>query len=130
MRKILLIICIAFVVLCYGYPCFILPFGEYSHKETSEVLGADVTVTYSYKFGFDRKATYTSGDTSIEYNYKLKGNKIILSLDEEFGNLDDSEIIISNIYKFGEYINPIGLWSTVGIGILALVLVITIPKRK
>lgn len=130
MRKILLIICIAFVVLCYGYPCFILPFGEYKYEETTEVLGAEVTVETSYKFNFKGKATMKVGDITTEYNYKLKGDTIILSLDDEYGNADDSEIKISNMYTLGNAINSIGLYSTIGVGILALVLVVTIPRKR
>ena len=110
MRKILLLICIAFVVLCYGYPCFILPFGEYKYEETV----AEVTTTYSMKFGFDGKATMTIDDISTDYNYKLKGNNVILSEDEEFGNSDDNEIVISSMYKLGEAVNSIGMFATIG----------------
>lgn len=130
MRKILLLVCIAFVVLCYGYPCFILPIGEYTHSETSEVLGVEVTNTYSVKFGFDGKAKVSYNNIDTEYNYKLDGNHVILSLDEEFGNSDDTEMIIDSIYRLGEAVNPIGLWTTVGIGVLAILMIVTIPNKR
>ena len=124
MRKLLLILCIAFVVVCYGYPCLVLPFGTYSCK--TEVLGEEVTSTI--KFGFDKKAEYTIGDESVELNYKLSGNTVILSVDEEFDD-SDMEITIGSIYRIGEYHNLVGLLTTIGIGILALCLVVTIPKK-
>lgn len=124
MRKLLLILCIAFVVVCYGYPCLVLPFGTYSCK--TEVLGEEITSTI--KFGFDKKAEYTIGDESVELNYKLSGNTVILSADEEFDD-SDMEITIGSIYRIGEYHNLVGLLTTIGIGILALCLVVTIPKK-
>jgi len=123
MRKLLLILCIAFVVVCYGYPCLVLPFGTYSCK--AEVAGTEITSTI--KFGFDKKAEYTVGDVTLDLNYKLSGNTVILSEDEEFDE-SDMEITIGSIYRIGEYHNMIGLITTIGIGILALCLVVTIPK--
>ncbi|MBR6778974.1 MAG: hypothetical protein IKM43_02345 [Clostridia bacterium] len=125
MRKILLLICIAFVVVCYGYPCLVLPFGEYTY--TTKV--ADQEITSTIKFNFKKKATWTIGDLSATYNYKLKGNEVVLSLDDTFDNEDDVKLSISSIYRLGEYNNQIGLWTTIGVGVAALVLVITIPKK-
>ena len=130
MRKILLLVCITFVVLCYGYPCFILPLGAYSYSETNEVLGEEVTTTYTLEFGFDGKAVASRNKVETEYNYKLKGNRVILSIDEEFGNTDDQELVISSMYKIGETVNPVGMYTAIGVGILAIVLVVTIPKKN
>ena len=124
MRKLLLILCLAFVVVCYGYPCLVLPFGTYTTK--TEVLGEEVTSTL--KFGFDKKAEWTTGDITVETFYKLKGNTVVLSVDEEFDD-SDLELTIGSIYRIGEYHNMIGLITTIGVGIFALCLIITIPKK-
>ena len=124
MRKLLLILCLAFVIVCYGYPCLVIPFGTYLCK--TEELGEEVISTI--KFGFDKKAEYTIGDITTDVYYKLSGNTVILSVDEEF-NDSDMEITIGSIYRIGEYNNLVGLITTIGIGIFALCLIITIPKR-
>lgn len=139
-RKILLIICIAFVVVCYGYPCFILPLGTYSY--TTTVLEQEVTTTY--KFGFNGKVTVGSSatDTTTEYFYKLSGNKVIISEDETFDD-NDIKLAINNMYQINMptvlsitdteanvATNQVGMWVTIGIGVLALLLVITIPRRS
>lgn len=125
LRKILLLICVAFAVLCYGYPCLIMPFGSYEY--TYEVAG--ISTTASYTFGFDGKVTQKIGDIETEAFYKLKGNKIVLSLDETFDD-DDNEIAISSIYKLGNYTNKIGMYISIGVGVLALALIITIPSKR
>ena len=125
-RKILLLICIAFVVVCYGYPCLILPFGSYEH--TYEVLG--VSVTESYSFGFDGKVTRKIGELEEEMYYKLKGNKIYFSDDKEFDFEDGLYSSISSISRIGDYTNKIANYISIGAGALALVLVVTIPKNR
>ena len=123
-RKILLLICVAFVVVCYGYPCFLLPFGNYEYKQ--EVAGAEITSSYS--FAFNGKFTHKVGDIETEGFYKLKGNNIILSEDETFDD-NDVQIKLTSMYEFNNHINKIGIYSTIGIGILSLILIVTIPKR-
>ena len=53
LRKIVLILCVAFVVVCYGYPCFILPFGEY--VRTTEI--GNITTESTYNFDWDGTVT-------------------------------------------------------------------------
>lgn len=129
MRKILLIICIAFVVVCYGYPCFILPFGEYKYTTTV----AEETVNTTFKFDFKGKVKISSGESSEEMFYKLKGNTVILSEDETFDD-SDTKLNISNMYSIGllgeNAVNQMGMWSAIGVGVLALLLVVTIPKKS
>ena len=140
LRKILLIICIAFVVVCYGYPCFVLPFGEYKYSTTI----AEQEITTSYKFGFNGKVTVSSSvtETTTEYYYKLSGNKIIVSEDETFDD-NDMKLAISNMYQINMpqllsitdteanlATNQVGMWVTIGVGVLALLLVVTIPRRS
>ena len=71
LRKILLLVCIAFAVLCYGYPCLIMPIGSYEY--TYETAGVSVKETYS--FGFDGKFTYSLGDFETEGYYKFNWNR-------------------------------------------------------
>ncbi|MBQ8615531.1 MAG: hypothetical protein IJ415_03085 [Clostridia bacterium] len=125
MRKILLIISIVFVVLCYGYPCLILPFGSY-HDETT-MLGTTIETTYEFKFNGKVKITVNKSEN--EYYYKLKGNEIIISDDKTF-NDDDNKLSISSIYKVGSAVNQIGQFVAIGIGVMALVLVCTIPNKR
>ena len=125
MRKILLILSIVFVVVCYGYPCLILPFGTYKHETT--MMGSKIETTYEFKF--NGKVKIAINDASEEYYYKLKGNEIIISDDKTF-NDDDSKISISSIYNIGGAINQIGQFVAIGIGVMALVLVCTLPKKN
>ena len=125
LRKILLLICFAFVVVCYGYPCFILPFGQYEYSYEA----AGITVTSSYSFGFDGKVKIKLAELESESFYKLKGNKIVISEDDKFED-SDMELKLASMYSIGNYTNKIGMFSTIGLGVLALVLIITIPSKK
>ncbi len=129
MRKILLILCIAFVVVCYGYPCFVLPIGTYKYTATTKIGDKEISTTTTYEFDFKGNAVIKNGDVETEYKYKLKGDEIILSLDEEFDD-NDLKIQISSMYKLNGAINSIGMWITIGVGVLAFVLVITIPRKN
>jgi len=125
MRKILLTISIVFVVVCYGYPCLILPFGSYKHDTT--VLGEKIETVYEFKFNGQVKISVN--DVGSEYFYKLKGNEIIISEDKKFDDTD-TKISISSIYNIGGAVNVIGQFVAIGVGVMALVLVLTIPKKK
>ena len=125
MRKILLIISILFVVVCYGYPCLILPFGEYKYETT--IGGVKFETTYEFKF--NGTVTISQNDVEQKCYYKLKGNEVIISDDKKF-NDDDMKLSISSIYKLGGAVNQIGQFVAIGIGVMALVLVCTIPSKK
>lgn len=126
-RKIVLILCVAFVVVCYGYPCFILPFGEY--VRSTEVGNIQIEA----KYNFDWDGTVTKEDEfglTTKYYYKLKGNEVLLSVDENFDDYDIS-ISINSLYNIDNgYFNQVGYYVAIGVGILALVLIITIPRRS
>ena len=130
-RKLLLLICIAFVVVAYGYPCLIVPFGSYTYKYEEDGVKEEI----SLQFNFD--GTITSTDSDEKSYYKLKGNKIIISEDEDFTD-EDLEITLKNIYEFEmpilvsslEFRNNIGMYATIGVGALAVVLVLTIPSKR
>ena len=127
-RKIVLILCVAFVVVCYGYPCFILPFGEY--VRTTEI--GNITTESTYNFDWD--GTVTKEDElgiTTKYYYKLKGNEVLLSVDENFDDDYDISISINSLYNIDNgYFNQVGYYVAIGVGILALVLIITIPRRS
>lgn len=127
-RKIVLILCVAFVVVCYGYPCFILPFGEY--VRSTEVGNIHIEA----KYNFDWDGTVTKEDEfglTTKYYYKLKGNEVWLSVDENFDDDYDISISINSLYNIDNgYFNQVGYYVAIGVGILALVLIITIPRRS
>ncbi len=127
LRKILLILCVAFVVLCYGYPCFILPFGEY----VSSMEVANVTVETKYNFNWDGTCTYEDiTGTITKYYYKLSGNDVLLSENDNFDDDDNVSISINSLYNIGNgYFNQVGMYVAVGVGVLALLLIITIPRK-
>ncbi|MBE7077012.1 MAG: hypothetical protein E7374_03905 [Clostridiales bacterium] len=133
MRKILLLLCIAFVVVCYAYPCLICPFGEYENKTTV----GNVTTTSTLKFNFNGKVEQTTqvGDSKAqktEYYYKLKkDNKVAIYEDKDCKN----EIVrmnIDSIYELNfltEYKNNVGFYTAIGVGVLAVLLVLW-PSKK
>lgn len=129
MKKFLLLLCIVFVVVCYGYPCFILPFGEYKGK--TEILGISQEASFNFKFDGTVKLKSTIGSTSVEkdYFYQLKGNTVVISVDKTFDETD-SKIQINNMYKLGELTNTIGMIITIGVGVLATALVMFGKKDK
>ena len=127
LRKIVLILCVAFVVVCYGYPCFILPFGEY--VRSTEIGNTKIEATYNFDWDGTVTAENKLGITT-KYYYKLKGNEVWLSIDEDFEEADDV-ISINSLYNIGNgFFNQVGYYIAIGVGILALVLIITIPRRN
>ena len=125
-RKLLLLICIAFVVVCYGYPCLILPLGSYSYSY--EDLEGNKQ-EYSIQFNFNGTAIVDESET-ISY-YKLSGDKVIISSDKNFEG-DVFELKIKNLYELeGEVVvkNNIAMYSTIGVGVLAVILVFITPNK-
>ena len=125
MRKILLILSIAFVVVCYAYPCLILPVWEYKH----EVKVEDYTVTTIYKFKFGSKVDISINDVKTECYYKLKGREIIISTDEKFEESDE-RLQINSFYDVDGATNMVGQILVILVGVMDLVLILTIPKKK
>jgi len=128
LRKILLLVCIAFVVVCYGYPCLILPLGSYTYEYELEGEKEEISLQFNFNGTF-----LAEGSEDVGY-YKLKGNKIILSEDETFDEAD-LQVKINNIYELnvplmGTFKNSIALYATMGVGVLAVLLVLTIPSKR
>lgn len=127
-RKLILILCIAFVVVCYGYPCFILPFGQY--VRTTEIGNAKVEAIYD--FNWDGTVTHEDElGLTTKYYYKLKGNDVLLSENEDFDDDDNDSISINSLYNIDNgYFNQVGMYVAIGVGVLALLLIITIPRKN
>ncbi len=130
-RKLLLLICLAFVVIGFAYPCVILPVGSYTTKVGN--------ISTSYKFAFDgtmeivvKTNDKDSKDKEIKTDafYKLKGNKVIISLDEEFDKNDMSIQICSFYSLAGGFQNISAMIVAGGVGVIALVLILTIPRKR
>ena len=133
LKRILLLLCIAFAVVCYGFPCFVLPFGEYKGSQT---LGSMSSET-SYKFKFNGEVSVysktTIGDVSTEDSsvkyYKLDKNYVVISDDKTFDD-DDQKIKLGSMYLLDNCQNNIGMYLAIGVGALATILVLIPNKRK
>jgi hypothetical protein len=132
LRKVLLFLSLAFIVVCYGIPCVILPLGTY---ETT-IGSGDSAVTFEMKFDFKGNVK-TKSSESEEWSsmfYKLKGQTVIISSDKEFDD-SDMKMSIENMYEVnypivGSLKNDIGFYIAIGVGILDLLLIATIPSKK
>lgn len=131
-RKLLLILCLAFGVLAFGYPCLVLPVGNYSMTVDK--------VTTSYQFNWNGKGTMKitlnpdegeKQETTTDFYYKLDWkNGVKISADETFDD-DDITLPISNIFRLGsKFKNQIAMWISIGVGVLDLLLVLTIRKKR
>lgn len=121
LRKILLLLCIAITVVCYGWPCLVVPFGKYEGKVGETAV--------SYEFGFNGTVVCKYGDETIigkyELDFKNKGIKVTLD-----GHETES-IELNNMYSFDNLVtfkNQIGEYAMLGIGILAVVIVLISPN--
>ncbi len=132
-RKILLLICVAFVVVCYAYPCFVLPLGTYN----GEIGNGENVVEVSLKFDFNGKVKIKMAESESEQNYKLSGNYVIISEDEAFDD-KDLKIKLNSIYNFAmnegivdiNMQNDIGMYMAIGIGAFAIILILLPNRRK
>ena len=130
-RRIYLTLIIALVVLCYGYPMFILPFGSYTYKEKV----GDAVVEYSIKFQFDGSYSMKVGELESSGYYKVKNGKIYFDTDKEVDTSSDSGAMsLTNMYTItsdtAKIVNNIGQYTMLGLGVLSLLLVVTIPNGK
>lgn len=126
-RKILLIICMAFFVLCYVYPCVMLPFGSYS----GEIGSGDSKVERTMTFDTKGKVKIKTAEDEREYFYKMDGRTVIISEDETFDETDYS-VRLNSIYEFAyenQMINNIGFYMAIGVGAFALILIL-LPNRR
>jgi len=129
MRKLLSLLCILFVVVCYAYPCFVLPFGEY---KLEKVISEDQKVELTLKFDLN-KVTITEGKIEQVYYYKVDGDEIILSDDTNFTEDDNFKLQLDSMYEIGygeKARNDIGMYIAIGVGVLAVVLVLLPSKKK
>ena len=134
LRKFLLLLCLAFAVVAFGYPCFVVPFGSYDYKITNN----GVTNEFSYSFKFNGTVVITNfnaenGEKESEFTsyYKLKGNKIIISPDKKFDDDNNSIMAIASIYRLGDTaFNVYACAVSIGVGLIAAVLILTFPIKK
>ena len=82
---------------------------------------------YSFSCKFSTKIG-DAEEISKDCYYKLKGTKVIVSLDDEFTDAD-TEIEIASMYKLGVMKNAIALYVTIGVGVLALLAIVWPSKR-
>ena len=130
-RRIYLTLIIALVVLCYGYPMFILPVGNYTYKEKV----GESTVEVSVKFAFDGSYSMKVGEVETTGYYKVKKGKIYFDDQKDVDTTDDTGAMsIANMYTItsgnDKIVNNIGQYTMLGLGVLSLLLVVTIPSNK
>jgi len=127
-RKILLIICMAFFVICYVYPCVMLPFGSYS----GEIGSGDSKVEKTMTFDTKGKVKIKAAEDEREYFYKMDGRTVIISEDENFDETDYS-VRVNSVYEFTygtQMVNSIGMYMAIGVGAFALILILLPNKRR
>ena len=134
-RRILLLICLAFVVVCYAYPFFVMPFGEYAYSTTTE--GVTSTVTYKFAFGGQGEVTTKIGGvaSSTKFTYKTSGQKVLIKNEDSSG---EYELTLGNMYQvslgmLGTTVNlknNIGMWISIGVGAVAVVAIIWPSRRR
>jgi len=129
-RKLLLLICMGLLAVIYVYPCFMLPFGSYSGTFGSEENEHKVEITM--EFDWNGKVKFKQGDFEQEMYYKLDGDSVIISLDKIFDETDE-KMKLNNLYEF-DYItelrNDIGMYMTIGVGALMLILILWPSRRR
>ena len=118
LRKVILLLCITITVFCYGWPCFVLPFGTYSATVGEE--------TVSYEFSFNGTVTRRTSEEVKNGVYQLdfanKAVNITISGEEV------DTMALTNVYQFGDYWNPVGQYIMLGVAILAVVVVVILPN--
>lgn len=132
-KRIILLICVAFVVVCYAYPCVILPFGTYK----GQIGSGEGKVEITMNFGFDGKVKIKSGEMDETQYFKLNGNEIIISEDKTFDK-NDIKVNLDSMYEFDlgedmfsvEMKNTVGVYVAIGVGVLAVIMILIPNKRK
>lgn len=136
-RKIFLTLAIALVVLCYGYPMFVLPVGnyKYSYKSGEETKTATLTFRFDGSYSLDG-----FGASELTGYYKVKNGKLFFNDTKDFSAVDEEDgIKITNVYELTmdvgtssswTFENAIGKYTMLGVGVLSLLLVLTIPSSK
>ena len=134
-RRIILLLCLAFVVVCYAYPCLILPLGSYK-GEIESLLGDKTEVSYTFKFNGEVEMYSKSGDTTNKETtyYKIKGKQILFDAEKDWDHAD-SKMNISNFYTldlsiFGEATNVLAIVIAGAVGVLAIVAIVTPSRRR
>ena len=136
-RKLLLILSIVFAVFAFGYPCMIFPYTNYTFTYSEK----DVEISSTLKFQLNGRVKIT-GDSSLgsiglveqeNYYYKIsfKDQQVLISDSKEFEN--SMKLDLKNIYSLGSnegYTNNVAKWTSLGVGVVALLLVISMPTKR
>lgn len=138
LRKVILMLCIAFAVVAFGFPLFVVPFGSYDGEGYETIAdGTEIQYRYSYEFGFDGKVTYTKTTydrkaelEKHEYYYKTHKNKIFFS--EDGVNYNHQEYMtIASIIRLGDgSFNVYSCAVAIGVAVVAGALVLTAPNKR
>ena len=118
LRKVMLLLCIAITVFCYGWPSLVVPFGTYKGKVGDEAV--------SYEFSFNGTVVYKTSEETKNGKYELDfmHNAVKITLDGEETQVQT----LKNMYEFDSFKNQIGQYVILGVGILAIVLVLISPN--
>ena len=131
-KKIFLLLSLVFVVVCYAYPCLVLPFGEYTSVQIISE-NPDDKITITYKFDMN-KVVRKKNDVEEVFYYRLDKNEIILSEDTNFTEDDNTRIQIDSIYELHDggvkVENKIGMYIAIGIGVIDLLMILSISTKK
>lgn len=133
MRKVLLILCLAFFVLGFGWPTIMLPYTKYTYKtkemETSYTFQLNGKVKVESKLG----KTKTNNTYKYKINFKDNAIEVIVSKDQKLSLKIDSFYKLSMI-SAGEMemsaTNTVAAGVSIGVGALALLLIILSPSKK
>ncbi len=143
MRKIFLILCFAFFVVAFGYPCIILPYTNYTY--TYQIEDEEETNSITLNFKLNGKVTIKGeltifsisilDDSEIEMYYKLNftSRTITIAYDEDF-DIELFTLSIANIYTISgsliNYTNTFAIIISIAVAAATLVLILTIPSRR
>ncbi len=133
MRKVLLILCLAFFVLGFGWPTIILPYTKYSYKTD------DMEMSFTFQINGKVKVESKMGDSKTKQSYKYKVNfkdnaiEIIVSKEEKISLKIDSFYKLSMLSAGDMEISPtnkVAAGVSIGIGAAALLLIVFAPSKK
>ena len=134
MRKIVLILCLAFVVVGFGWPTIILPYTKYTYKTEGQEL------SYTFQLNGKVKRELKIGDTKHEDTFKYKINFKENAIEIQITDKTKETLTIDSFFKlsvanFGGAVsvnatNNVAMGVSIGVGVLALLLVILAPSKR
>lgn len=129
-RKLGLLLCLAFIVVSYTFPCLILPVvGSYKYEAEG------VSTSIYFKLGNKAEVTTKNGEleSKIEYKYSLDfaKNQVVLKNGEnqEVARCDIESLHDISILGFNAR-NNIAYYLTIGVEVLTAILILLPNKKK